>query len=226
MPIYAIESMTDVHCAKCDLPRPSDLATSGFPRPPCPNCGATSLAISASISVQARVHVEIYGELVPGDQARGWERRWKNLKNSLQGLTQPVFGVMSGDAIHADAQRLLAFFVDAYNLKDALKAEATSLGINPQAVEDAINRDPRLTLVADLANLEKHTTLSKPPRSGIAPSVAQIVGQDVRGTTGWRSVVTIRHGTANLDALEVAKDGILGWEDALGNLGIFPPLVT
>lgn len=163
---------------------------------------------------------------MPGDQARGWERRWKNLKNSLQGLTQPAFGVMSGDAIHADAQRLLAFFVDAYNLKDALKAEATSLGINPQAVEDAINRDPRLTLVADLANLEKHTTLSKPPRSGIAPSVAQIVGQDVRGTTGWRSVVTIRHGTANLDALEVAKDGILGWEDALGNLGIFPPLVT
>jgi len=53
---------------------------------------------------------------------------------------------MSGDAIHADAQRLLAFFVDAYNLKDALKVEATSLGINPQAVEDAINRDPRLTL--------------------------------------------------------------------------------
>ena len=116
MPIYATESMTDVHCAKCDLPRPSDLATSGFPRPPCPNCGATSLAISASISVQARAHVEIYGELVPGDQARGWERRWKNLKNSLQGLTQPVFGVMSGDAIHADAQRLLAFFVDAYKI--------------------------------------------------------------------------------------------------------------
>lgn len=177
--------MTDVHCAKCDrLMLPSDLATSGFPRPPCPNCGATSLAISASISVQARAHVEIYGELVPGDQARGWERRWKNLKNSLQGLTQPVFGVMSGDAIHADAQRLLAFFVDAYNLKDALKAEA-SLGINPQAVEDDQPRSPTYSS-RRFSEPRKAHHLSKPPRSGIAPSVAQIVGQDVRGTKGWR----------------------------------------
>ena len=218
--------MTDVRCSKCDLPRSSDLASPGVPRTPCPNCGATSLIISVSVFAQVGVQVEVYSTMVPGEQSRSWERRWKNVKSALQELSRPISGVMSGESIHSEAQRLLSLIVDIYNIKDALKAEATSLGIRPQAVEDATNRDPRLTLIADLANLEKHATLSKPPRSGIIPSVTQIVGQDVRGTTGWRSVVTICHGMAALDALEVAKDGILGWEDALGNLGISPPLVT
>lgn len=64
------------------------------------------------------------------------------------------------------------------------------LGINPQAVEDAINLNPK-PLVLDLSEPRKHTTLSKPPKERDCSSVAQIVGQ-CSWHKGWRSVVHIR----------------------------------
>jgi hypothetical protein len=63
---------------------------------------------------------------------------------------------MSGVAINAANHRLQSFYIQAYHLKDALKSAP--------AIEPAIAADPALALLADLANLDKHSRLNRPPR--------------------------------------------------------------
>jgi hypothetical protein len=77
--------------------------------------------------------------------------------------------------------------VRTYHIKDALKQDAASLGLQPRAIEDAITNDSDLAVLADLANLDKHFKLNKSCRSGAVPEI--VAAEGVRwgsGEGGWR----------------------------------------
>ena len=125
---------------------------------------------------------------------------------------------MEGAAIQARRAELLAFFVSAYHLKDALKAEKPN-GVAGQSIEDAISRTPSLSLLADLCNLEKHV---KPrgkdlPRSGDWPSYGTLAG--ATSYPGWQIRLPVLHGTDTYDGIELATAVVDAWRTVLVELG-------
>ena len=175
-----------------------------------------SVSVEGSISFSGHYSAEF----VPGNQARDWRQRWELVQGGIQRISLPHVEVMSGESIHAAVQRLFSFFIQAYHLKDALKEAAPQLGLRLSDVEDAIKNDPRLALLADLANLDKHIQLTKPPRSGFAPIVEKISGADSSTGNGWLLVVRIRHGASILDGLTVAQDAVSAWQEKLRRWGL------
>jgi hypothetical protein len=130
---------------------------------------------------------------------------------------------LSGDAVLDARRQLLAFYVHAYHLKDALKADAGTLGLRKSQIEGAINADPALALLADLANLDKHFKLTQRARSGVAPHIRDAQGsQDNSGEGGWRLEQMIEHRGTELDGLTVAKDAVAAWERWLTKWGLLP----
>ena len=206
--------MSEVVCSKCGAGRPPELATTSE-RPPCPRCGGTALTFNESIEESVSVTEHCSTELAPGNQARDWKQRWKVLEEDLQIISSPRTEVMSGDSIHSAMQRLCAYFIHAYHLKDALKEAAPGLGLTASDIEAAITNDPRLALLADLANLDKHTKLSKPPRSGSAPVIQHISGVDNSMGSGWNLSAKIEHGTVVLDGMTVAQMAAAAWREKL-----------
>jgi len=96
-------------------------------------------------------------------------------------------------------------------MKDALKAEAPSLGLQPKMIETAIYDDPDLALLADLA---------KVPRSGAAPVVGDARGSQAGSSGGWRLEVDVRHSGKRLDGLKVANAAAEAWRRHLQQWGL------
>jgi hypothetical protein len=211
--------MTEVTCSECGASRPPELASKSE-RPSCPDCGGTALTISVSSEGSISFSGHCFAELVPGNQARDWNQRWKLVQDEIQLVSSPHREAISGESIHASLQRLFSFIIHTYHLKDALKEVAPRLGLKACDIEDAITNDPRLALVADLANLDKHMKLTKPPRTGCAPVIEQISGADSSTGNGWRLVVNIKHGAAMLDGLAVAQDAVTAWREKLNAWGL------
>jgi hypothetical protein len=209
--------MSEVVCKSCGSCRPAQLA-SGFERPPCPTCGETALIINLDIHDSLTASDFMESSLEPGEQDRDWKRRWENIKLALQALNAPHTESMGRDTIHAAVQQLYSFFVQAYHLKDALIDEAPSLGLTRAVIEATINSNRILSLLADLANQEKHRTLANPPRSGTVPIQLRILGVDVPG--GWNIAVEIQHGSSTLDGLTIARNAVTAWETQLRAWGL------
>jgi hypothetical protein len=188
------------------------------PLPPCPKCGETALRISVSATEVVKVSCsgEI-PEISPPLEGRGWRHRWERIQRDLDELMEPHVGPVD-DWLQDARHKLHSFYIQAYHLKDALKDDAARLGLNPQDVEDVINASPALALAADLANLDKHLALNKPPRSGCAPKDLRASAVSVPG--GWRLKLTIEHGSKQIDGLDLAKDIVEQWRDALKNWGL------
>jgi hypothetical protein len=159
-------------------------------------------------------------KLIPADSSRGWQRQWAEAKRDLLRLVQPRTVPLSADAIHTARHELHSFFVQTYQLKDALIADGTNTGITRKQIEDAITASPELALLADLANLDKHDHLSRAPRSGLAPQIGAPTGDTSGGASGWRLSLPIRHGSAQLDGLDVARHAVQAWEQTLHNWGL------
>jgi hypothetical protein len=135
-------------------------------------------------------------------------------------LLKPQTGDCSGDAIHAARHRLHSFYIQAYHLKDALKEEEASTGVPKATVENAITSEPALSLLADLANLDKHGNLNQPPRSGHVPQIVGAAGTSSSEKAGWRLDLEIRHDGNPLDGLEVAEDAVAAWRRVLIGWGL------
>jgi len=160
----------------------------------------------------------VKASLRPGDQGRTWKRRWKDAQADLDRLLVPRPGPLDGDAIHAANKDLQAFYVQTYHIKDSLKNDSASTGVSGKRIEDEINNNPDLALLADLCNLDKHGKLMKPPRSGDVPKIVSVEGStvsDASGSGGWRLDVEIEHKGNRLDGLDVAKRSIAAWRSAL-----------
>ena len=210
--------LNPVTCAGCHSPRPPELAT-GAPRTACPKCGESGITVHVNLQEFVTTTDRVDLALTPGDQTRGWERRWKEALRWLDELLRPRTEPLSGEAVHAAAHALHSFYVQTYHLKDALIADTTATGIAPAAVENAITNDPALALLADLANLDKHGNLNRSARSGVVPVITVVEGSSA-GLSGWRLHLTIQHGASQLDGLYVAQAAVAAWRAALSGWGL------
>lgn len=218
----ASTTATSVSCPKCGAARPAEIAQT-TPRPPCPECGAQGIAISIAVASEVNVATELRAAIRPSDQARGWERRWADINAELRRLLAPRTVTLSSDAVFAARRELLSFYVHAYHLKDALTLEAGAVGVSGSEVEAAVNADPDLALLVDLANLDKHLKLSKRPRSGAVPRIGQVQGsQTGSGQGGWRLEQVIEHRGRDLDGLAFAQAAVAAWERRLVKWALLP----
>ncbi|MEQ8693974.1 MAG: hypothetical protein RIC85_01425 [Gammaproteobacteria bacterium] len=149
----------------------------------------------------------------PRDTDRNWRRRWEELETEWSSIDQPIIETMSGVAINTSNHRLQSFFIQAYHLKDSLKSVAP-------AIESTISADPILALLADLANLDKHSHLNRPPRSGDVPVIVSVSGEESGAGGGWRLCLEIRHKGKTLDGMDVARRVMNAWRTYLKGSGL------
>jgi len=201
-----------VTCANCGAIRPTELLT-GAPRTACPKCGAVAITIHANIHEFLLTRDRIEATLTASSSARDWRRRWEEIQHDLDELRPERLTPFSSEGINQAAHDLHSFFIQAYHLKDALKIDARSLGIDPKDVEAAVDSEPDLALLADLANLDKHGRLDRPPRSGHVPAVISV--EAITGVQGWRLRLNLEHAGKQLDGVEVATKAVDAWRRVL-----------
>lgn len=172
-----------------------------------------SRQINLRVTDNLRVASSVSLELTPGAQARDWRQRWIEIQDHLKRLVTPHSESMSAASIQNANHDLHSFFVQAYHLKDALIQDAGTTGVSANSIENAITADPSLALLADLANLDKHGKLTKPPRSGDIPTY-QVSGVSEE-KTGWRLSLRIQHRGKTYDGLNFAADAVTAWEQHL-----------
>ena len=197
----AISPSNRVTCSDCGADRSPELAT-GAPRTPCANCNETAITVHVS-AFDTAVAMDSFASatMTPGDQGRGWRRRWQEAERELADLMAPSSGSMSSDAIHTAHHQLQRFYVQLFHLADALMRNSTTGVAN--LVKPAMKKDPILSLLRDLANLDKHFQLDSQPLSGHRPLIGNISGTTSAMPSGsWRLNVPINHGGRILDGLE------------------------
>jgi hypothetical protein len=175
------------------------------------SCGKTGRSITVGLASEVGIASEINARMTPQDHERDWRRVWDRLNELIEELERRETGALSGAAIKTKRDRLVEFFVAAYHLKDLLKESV----VPGQEVEDAITADTNLALLADLANLTKHGSLTR-PRSGAAPEMGEVHGdQSGSGDGGWQLAFAIRHAGLTYDGLTFARRAIEAWRGHL-----------
>jgi hypothetical protein len=120
---------------------------------------------------------------------------------------------MTSSAIDKAFEELKSFYVSTYHIADALKDAGVI-----KKVSD-IDTDPRLRLLADVANLAKHRTLDGKPHSGAKPAFGRREGMTIEGG-GWQLRLRIEHRDRYLDGLQFARDAVEGWRRFLSTRGL------
>lgn len=192
--------LVDAYCSGCRRDRSNDPTT----RTPCSVCGVSALTFNRTSTASLSVVTDsVSYTLTPGEQGRGWRSRWRTLTADLSTIEKDRPDSPETSKIELGERDLLDFYVRAYHLKDALIAD----GVVPSAeLEAAITATPELALPADLANLDKHGRLNRPPRSGHVPRVVSRSGSSA--SHGWRLDVAIEHAGRRLDGVTVARQAI------------------
>jgi hypothetical protein len=201
-------------CGECGAERSPELATES-PRTPCANCDATAITVHVS-AFESFVAMDSFAsvKMTPGDQGRGWKRRWQEAERELAGFLAPRPGPLSPEAVHAAHHQLQGFYVQLFHLSDALKLDPTA-GV-ADLVEPAMQNDPVLSLLRDLATLDKHFQLHSQPWSGDRPRIGKISGTSAAMPSGlWRLNVRINHGGRILDGLDFARQAVDAWRRLL-----------
>ena len=210
-----------VRCSGCGRFRPRRPASTPD-QVPCPRCGGTALTISASFMATAMSDATAVASLQPGDQGRGWERRWQDIQDEAPRVLAPITSAISGEDIQRARRRVLSFYITAFHLKDALIAAAPTTGISPKRVEDAVNAEPELALLADLANLDKHEELTRRTHSGHAPREVRRAGATLPGSPspGWQLQLEFEHNGVTVDGLKIVQQSVDAWRRVLQGWGL------
>jgi hypothetical protein len=203
-------SIVDAFCARCGLDRSDDPELTNMTRPPCSGCGATAIEFRRTMTATVTTSSTVSSALQPGVQSRGWRLRWQLLEARVVDVTASRSEPRRAEAIHAAAQDLFEFFVSAYHLKDSVIADGA---VTKKTVEGVITASPTLALLADLANLDKHRKLTKPPRSGSVPTVEGI--SDTSTGDHWDLIVTIRHADKEINGCTFATSAMDAWRKEL-----------
>ena len=210
--------MENITCSDCGLARQSELSSTSI-RPPCERCGSNAIIINLAVEEMISISSQCVAELIPGKQNRDWKQRWELLENDFEEIAAPRFNPMNRYAIHIAYQRLCSFYIHAYHLKDALKFASSELGLSKSVIEYEIKNDPRLAILADLANLDKHSQLTNKPRSGAIPD-CKISGIDNSVGNGWSLSGKINHDADLKDGIIVARDALTAWHEKLSMWGL------
>ena len=183
-------------------------------RPPCPTCGRKGVSLAISIVEEINIAGSISVGMEPAHTRRTWQQRWHELKLDHTQLNALHDETMSGIAINAAHHRLQSFFIHAYHLKDALIKDQ-SIGLEKSVIEGTITNSPILSLLADLANLDKHSQLDRKPRSGSIPTILSVKGHLPSHGDGWRLCVNISHNEVILDGIDIANNVMNEWRTRL-----------
>lgn len=163
------------------------------------------------------------GAFTPSEQARDWKQRWTRVQDMALRLQRPL-GEVSNDALQCWRQDLHSFFIHCYHLKDALIHQQPN-GVTKGAIEAAIEAISELTLVANLANLDKHdhlTTLRPKGSNAKAPTYGVLSARTDDGDAGWRPCLEIHDRSTTHDALALVRGAVAAWQGILARLGIRP----
>lgn len=121
-------------------------------------------------------------------------------------------------AIQDAAADLLDFFGRAYHLEDAIVADGAFAA---RKLEAAITAYPDLSLLADIANTDKHQVLNKEPRSGDRPVFVGMSGVTGDGhVAGWELRVEVKHRGTTRNGADLARDAMEAWSTLLSNAGL------
>ncbi len=203
-------------CSVCGAPWPPEGSPGG-----CPECGATSKTVYIEVADELNLADALETKATPGDQSQDWKGRWADLTRDVERLEAPRDSELSNDNILSAARELLSFYIRAYHLKDALRADSTSHGVTKNQIETAIDNDADLALLADLANLDKHLKLDRDPRSGDVPVIGPAHGiRAGSGEAGWRLEMEITHRGQVHDGLLVARASVEAWRRLLTSWGL------
>jgi hypothetical protein len=210
--------LTGVRCSSCGAERSVLWRTAG-PATACLRCGDTHLVFMVGMTAGIGFDTQAAATLVT-EPPTGWQSRWQAIERGLAALPVVHTGVVSGETMDAATRQLMSFYVLCYHLKDQLIEEASTTGVSREAVEKAVTAEPTLALVADLANLDKHGKLNKPPRSGHIPRLAELRGAQRLRLHGWQLELVIEHAGTQLDGMEVAADAVVALRRALAGWGL------
>jgi hypothetical protein len=163
------------------------------------------------------------GTFEPADQVRDWRQRWDRVQAMSRLLDAPLAEV-SAESVQRWRQDLHSFFIHCYHLKDALIHQQPN-AVTAAAVEAAIDGSSELTLVANLANLDKHDHLTRAPRpkgnpSATTPTYGVLNARTDDGDGGWRPRLEIKDGNTTHDALTLVRGAVAAWQGILARLGI------
>ena len=207
-----------VSCGGCGLPLDQTANMPVEQRTPCPRCGSLARHFSVTCSGGLTLSGSASTELTPGAQVRDWRQRWIEIQDHLKRVLVPHSESMSAASIQNANHDLHSFFVQAYHLKDSLIQDSGATGVTGATIESAITADPHLALLADLANLDKHGKLSKPPRSGGVPTWEVSGASD--GGAGWRLSLKIWHKGTTQDGLTFTEEAVRAWRRHLQSWGL------
>lgn len=204
--------MDRIICKHCGTELAPELASVSN-RPPCPSCGGKGVIIEVSMVATIDVSSCFQSTLIPGKQEQDWRSRWDFFQSETSQIFLSQSGPTSADAIHMLSNRFRALLVTGYHIKDALIDAEPPISTPRAEIEKAINDDPRLALLADLANGYKHPKRNGRLRSGSPSSIIEISGEDSPDGHGWRLKVKIAHGDNVLDGFSVAQSAITAWSE-------------
>lgn len=208
---------TGWECGNCGDPR-DDMAVMPPPtnRTPCRNCGSTSLKFSVAVHERVAGAVDRYSwRMRPGVQPVGWEARWRQVQRDVDAVCGRQSHACDAGAIGDATARMYDAFVDAYHLKDYLKAQTSVPG---RMIENEITASKTLSLCADIANTDKHAVLDSrkgPPRSGSAPAFRECAAESTADHEGWILDVVIDHNGTTVSGTALLCDVIDEWERLL-----------
>lgn len=214
--VMARVSTRTTECTSCGTIRPESLTTDEGPSS-CPKCGSTARTVPIGLASELEIAGSLSLRMTARPREPKWEQHWNRIQSEFEALVTPRSTALGGSSVIEARDRLSAFFVEAYHLKDLLIVDEL---VSREQVESRINDDDQLSLLADLANLHKHGQLRN-RRSGSIPSYGEASGvQRGDGEGGWRLDLPIHLGSAVLDGQTVASQAIDGWRRALVAWGL------
>lgn len=206
-------------CSGCGAERPRAI-TDMRPRPPCEVCGATAVLFKLVLADELRTTDQVSTALTPGGQELDWRGRWDALLEEYGRLGLPVSEPMTRVAVLSARRRLLLFYVEAFHIRDALRAEAAGLGLDAPVLTQAIAADHRLALLEDLANLVKHAGEPRNPRSPAVPQFGKAVAVQDGSDPTWRLALPVEHQGRILDGYSFAGEAVAAWTGLLVETGL------
>ena len=143
--------------------------------------------------------------------------RVRRYYNRFQALNSGSASIQTPGADRFDD--VLSFFMHCYHLKDWLKNDPNYKRSNEE-IEEYVNSNPDLALVADICNGIKHLKLNRRTHSGIEPRIEHQelsieLGpgvEDGKPNMLVRVKITITHGGKKIDAFEIASKAYNAWK--------------
>jgi hypothetical protein len=192
---------------------------SEYPRPGCPRCGSDILAahLRASIEARSEMSAELSATLSQVSNLGQWNSQWEAIQRQADAVVaQRPSDLNQASLTDADAD-YQRFLIQAYHFKDYLKQMPR---LKP-VVEAGIDSYPCLQILADLADSMKHGRgPRRNPRSGFDPVLQPAEGVFRGPMRSWHLRVTIAHGPATVDGIELVHDIIGAWNALLAGWGL------